>query len=637
MSPTYLNLFPAPAMSTGMPRKSSLKKTKNNNTPHTNGEVKLNGVAFRVMASPKSPIVQPAKETIKHALFCDPPTGEPRSTSPASATTYNSTISNRGPLRRQSRARRPSSLISNGSPAITNDSCPHEEDELTALPTNTQFGSTSPPRRSLSSHLKRSNTIKTTVVSLASNDLFTPITDDDNLSPLPSKTRFQPTTPSLPGYSPPMRSMFPRYDPSRPLDGQQYYPTARAPSPATFDSDKVSKIGSPIERHSLKRYDSAVGLVNGYEHIPAAGHADLEAVWKASCEEFPCEGRKVQFGLHQPASGTAIAIGTSLEDLIFSMETDTQPIQPDASPAAPKQFTVNKHNPTAPSSTQVAQLTLPEHTTGITSTKESSTTTIFPQAAALAAIASISNSPQAQAIATFDPTASSPEAARMAQDAVAVAFSRYCCDLTKRTRVRDSLGSVVAHYDLRHPTLGVCAVTVTKSQSEASNSGPRAKIAVHHPSATPAAVSAETLELAFLDFAHDACVLDLPGLLALDSHFVIDTVVCALLAVAVIENDALVREMVTFEAPPKTPVGFKGKSGVEGGEKKWFKRTESKKRREKQRKVVKKVKDEDELPGLARATIAVAGFGLKAAVWVVGTGVKVTAKVVIGVGKAVVK
>jgi hypothetical protein len=424
------------------------------------------------------------------------------------------------------------------------------------------------------------------------------------------------------------------------LDGQQYYPTARAPSPATFDSDKVSKVASPTERQLLKRYDSAVGLVNGYEHIPGAGHADLEAVWKASCEDFPCEGRKVQFGLHQPTNGTALAIGTSPQDLIFSMETDTQPIAPDSSPA-PKNFTIKKHNPTSPDSTQVAQLTLPAPTTGITPTKEEATT-IFPQAAAMAALNAISNSPQARSIATFDPTASSPEAARMATDAVAVAFSRHCADLIKRTRRRDSLGSVVASYELRHPTLGTCAVTVTKSHAVGSVTGPRAKISFHHPSATPAAVEADTLNLAFLDFAHDSCVLDIPGLVALDGSWVIDTVITALLAVAVIENDALVRDMVTFEAPPKTPVLSKGKrrgsvgtQGTSAGERKsLFKRSVSK--NEKLRKLAK-VKDEDELPGLARATIVVAGFGIKAAVWVVGTGVKVTAKMVIGAGKAVLK
>jgi hypothetical protein len=401
-----------------------------------------------------------------------------------------------------------------------------------------------------------------------------------------------------------------------------------------FDSDKTSKIASPVERHHLKKHDSAVGLINGYEHIPAAGHADLEAVYKASCEDFPCEGRKIQFGLHQPANGIALAIGTSPEDLLYSMATEEQPAS--TSSPAPKLFTVRKYSPTFPSSSQVAQLTVPEHISGNTPDKDHSTT-IFPQAAALAAIASISNSPQARSIATFDPTASSPEAARMAQDAVAVAFSRYCCDLVQRSRHADALGAVTAHYDLRHPMLGTCAVTVTKSHAPGSMTGPRAKISFHHPSATPAAVEADTLNLAFLDFANDACVLDIPGLLALDTRWVVDTVLTALLAVAVIENDALVKEITTFAAPPKTPVGSaKGKKSLRttGEERKRLKRSES--RREKKDKAVT-VKDEDDLPGLARATIKVAGFGIKAAVWVVGTGVKVGVKVVVGVGRAVVK
>lgn len=635
MSPAHLSIFPAPT-TTGLPRLPSLRKTQTNSNDLAlaSGEVKLNGVAFQVVSAPK---VEPAAQTISHSLFCAPAADVTVSLpSPVSITScHASTQSNKGLVRRQSRTRRRSSQVPNSPLFNVSDTTGGETDELTALPTNTQFGSSSPPKRSLSSHLRRPNPISTGAPTPARiNTPSTPVDENDQLSPLPTKTKFTPPSPSLPGYSPPMRSMFPIYDPLRPLDGQQYYPTSRAPSPALLNSDQVSKVASPIEKAPLKRFDSAVGLVNGYEHIPAAAHADLEAVWKASEEEFPCDGRKVQFGLYQPAGhGTALSIGTSHEDLIYSMEKDITIDAAEDLPA-PREFSIKKYSPTSPCSSPVAQLVLPAKS----AERPNTGTAIFPRKAAIAAIESISNSPQACAIATFDPTAESPAAARLAQNAVAVAYQNYSCDLVNKTRKQDSLGSVVAQYDLRHPTLGTCAVTVTKSQSATSSTGPRAKISFHHPSATPAAVEADTLNLAFLDFAHNACVLDIPGLLALDSHYMVDTVVCALLAVAVIENDALVAGALKFDAPPKTPLPRAKKpdlqtkdSSSSDASKKWFKRPDSKKG--KQIVVAEEEEEQVKLPIIARGAIKVAGLTFRVGFW----GVKVTAKAVVGVGRVLLK
>ncbi|EME88500.1 uncharacterized protein MYCFIDRAFT_209828 [Pseudocercospora fijiensis CIRAD86] len=287
-----------------------------------------------------------------------------------------------------------------------------------------------------------------------------------------------------------------------------------------------------------------------------------------------------------------------------------------------KEYDVNKLCPTAPCSTPVSHLVLPEPAGS--SNKKLSATTIFPRMAAISAVEAISNSPQAAEIAVFDPFATSKEAESLAQDAVADAHADYSCDLIKRTRKRDSLGTVTAAYDLKHPSLGTIAITVTKSTSNPSNPGPRAKISLHHPSATPAAIAAGTLNLAFLDFAHDACVLDIPGLLALDSHYVIDTVISALFAVAVIENDILVREQVTFEPPPKTPVQNNKKverrtsiSSVTS--KKWQRKKKNKKAAE---------PEQVELPGFGRAVVGLSWMAVKGAFWVVGSGVKLGVNIV---------
>lgn len=390
----------------------------------------------------------------------------------------------------------------------------------------------------------------------------------------------------------------------------------------------------------MKRNDSGVGLVDRYEHIPAAAHADMEALWKASNHEFPVAGRKVQFGLYQPpGNGRCLAIGTSMQDSIYSMERDTSSSQANE-PLAPKQFIVKKYCPTAPCSLPTATLVLPEKNQTAQGVKE--TTTIFPQSAGIDAIEAVASSPRARHIATFDPTAESPEAAQLARDAVAEAHSMFGCGLTKKTRKRDSLGAVTAQYDLVHPALGVCAVTVTKSQSPMSLSGPRAKISIHHPTATPAAIAADTLNLAFLDFAHDACVLDIPGLLALDSHYVIDTFISTMLAVAVIEDDALMTETITFQPPPSAPLASSSKVerrasiGSTTTSRRMFKRSGTKKDDKKSKKT-EIIEEVDEMGPLAKGALAILGFGFKASAWVIITGVKVGVNVVVGVGKVAAK
>ncbi|KAK4619839.1 hypothetical protein CLAFUW4_11472 [Fulvia fulva] len=665
MAPTQLHLFPAP--STSMPRKTSLKRLKTDHTPNAKGELNVKGVAFQVVRSPKSVQVDPAADTIKHSLFCDPAVATATIARPVISSTAQIDTPKGGPIRRQSRTRRRSSPITSagGHESHINPTSSVEDDELCPLPMNTDFGSSSPPKRSLPP-LRRPNipqNISTTPRVRQLHDATSPIDERDQLSPLPSKTRFKTSSPApstefpatvrsaspatslsqkrsaAHGYTSPMRSMFPIYDPARSLDRQSYYPSPVAQSPPPYLRDNVSKVSSPVERQGLRRYDSGVGLVDGYEHIPAAAHADLEALWKASREEYPVAGRKCSFSLYQPSGhGKTLAIGTSPEDLLYSMERDHHD-SPAVSSTSSKRFAIQKHCPTAPSSSPVAQLVLPERMDKKSSSKEAKEiTAIFPQAAAVSYIEAVLNSPQAHHIATFDPNAESPQAERLASDAVADAHRDYSCDLIKKSRKRDSLGSVTAAYDLVHPTLGTCPVTVTRSQSLASSTGPRAKISLHHPSATPAAIASGTLNLAFLDFAHDACVLDIPGLLALDSHHVLDTVIATLLAVAIIENDALVQESITFEAPPRTPLTKSTKperrsSVGSSTSRKLFSRNGTRKDK-KQKKAEPEpavIEEQVELPGVARASLKVIEFGFKATAWVVITGVKVGFKVGTGV------
>ena len=647
-STTPLQLFPSMTHTT-QPRKSSLKKPRPTEAAVAPGE--LTGSALLVQSAPNAPalVLQPAKAQIQHSLFCDPRSSE------------QITTSNRGTPKRHLAARRRSSGESSiASTAITGNETPpsSEEDQLSDLPVNTHFGS----RRPSKGHLQRPGMPKpiSTEVQPATEDrLMSP--GGDTVSPLPTKLSFTPISPrraefptshskrsenpglsrsastasAAPPYSPPAaRSIFPQYDPSIPLQQQDYYPTVRSPTP-TLPNEKISKFGMQFEKpQGFERVDSAVALVEGYEHIPSANKDDLMAIWNASCGNFPVPGRKVQTGLFQPrGKGTSLAIGNSENELIYSMGKEEMPAK-SSEPTPLKQLIIKKHVPKAgrAAPSPVAQMALPDPAKSLKE-RENDVVTIFPQMAAIKALEDVANSPMAASIATFDPTAKSPEAAMLAKDAVSQAHTMHRCELVRNTRRRDSLGAVTASYRLEHPVLGPFAITVTKSTIGRHSRDPRAKISIHHPSATPAAVAAETLVLAFLDFARDACVIDTPGLLALEGAYIIDTVVCALFAVAVIENDVLMAETLTFAAPPKSPLPLqKGKPStsrrsVSSSESKrsssWFK---------KDKKAKKPVQEEQvELPVLTQGALAVLGLSFKAAIWVLGAGVKVTAAGVIGI------
>lgn len=400
-----------------------------------------------------------------------------------------------------------------------------------------------------------------------------------------------------------------------------------------MSGDKSSQFASPVDRLSVTRFDSAWAVVDGYEHIPVAGAADTLAIWRASLGQFPVAGRKVRLALHQPRGRCAsLVVGISAEEPLFSMSDMPRALSPHSSTDG-KQVMVEKHCPQSEAAIPVAQLCLPDQATNEGEGKKGQFTMIFPQAAAIHAIEAISNSPAAAEIATFDPTASSPAASRLAQDAVAEAHRVHGCELVRNTRKHDTSGGVTATYILEHAILGAFAITVNKSTNQNSRDA-RAKITLHHPSATPAAVAADTLALAFLDFSRDACVLDVPALLALSSPYIIDMTITALLAVAAIENDALLAETVTFEPPPKTPASTRRPSsrGVvseSGKSKRWHKRSS---------KVMKRAQDEIfgeqvELPFVTRGAIAVVGLSLKAALFFLEAGVKATTSVVVGGGK----
>lgn len=643
LSSAPLQLFPSPSASRPPPSKSSMKKPRSN-TPSPAHE-DLVGIALQISTKPQiATRVQPADRKIKHITIT------PRS----STIQVDAKPSNLGSPRRQLRTRRSSALSTETMPHVSEPLL--EDDQLSPLPINTSFTPSTPPRiRTPTGRLQRTAVPKEITTTVESNEEHVHA-EGDQLSPLPSKEFFRPPTPpNLTEYpspssfrsagstlvrsnsgatqqtpssatpAPQMRSMFPQYDHSKPLSRQQYHPCpSSALSPVTRPH-----FSKRVSRPTLKREDSGVALMDEYQSVPKATTADMLGIWHASTAPSRPSGRKVQLELNQPTGqGMSLAIGTAGSSL-YHMEATEHKASPKGGQL--KQLAIKKTCPETQIASPVAQLSLND-ASKVTGTD--TLTAISPHQAAVDAIHIVANTPAACEIAYFDPVGKSPEAARLAQDAVGEAHRRHTCELSRTTRRRDSFGAVTASYQLQHPSLVSLAITVSKATSSAAPNDPKAKITLHHPSATEAAVAAENLALLSLDFATNACILDTPGLLALDEPYLLDTVISAVFAVAVIENDQVVRDVMSFAPPPKTPfaptatkkrpsrsfssvaIGMEDKNTKKG---RWYRPSSRK-----SKKAVAKHADDD-LPALAHGALTVVSLGVRSAIWLLDAGLKVGA------------
>jgi hypothetical protein len=588
---TPLQLFPSP--SSYLPRKSSLKQPRS--ATSSPAPAHMRGVALHVT------------------------TANTEQTTPAiSQPTIGPRVASKRALHAQKRSGVPNLL---DSPAVSEPLV--NEDQLCPLPINTNFTQSPPPRiRTPIARLKRAATPKSISTPAFLRNDVTEIIDDDQLSPLPTKLSFKQTTPAKQEYPSPIsfksdtstlvrsssdaagcsplsatstqpsRSMFPQYDHSKTLSQQHYFPQVASIS----HSNQEHRIHHRrTDSWPLKREDSAVATGNGYDDIPRASAVDLLTIWHASTTACPPTGRKVQLDLSQPMGQRMSLTLSSSGTTLYTMQTNSI-FDHSISDQPNTDLSIQKTCPSSTLSMPVSQLSLPA-----TPTKTFITTpptTLFPHQAALDAIQIAANTPFAAAIAATDPTGSSPAAARLAQNAVAQAQRQHTCTIRRATRDR---AAGTAQYTLAQSSLGSLAITVSPVGHEH-----KAKITLHHPRATPAAVAAQTLVLLTLDFAASVCVLDTPGLLALDEPYMLDVAVSAVLAVAVLENESCVREMVEFEPPPMQAVRKAGAGGRKA------KRLERKVRG----------REAGTEKGLVRETVGLVGMGIKGVGWLVGAGLK---------------
>jgi hypothetical protein len=606
-----LQLFPSPS-SYLPPRKSSLKQSRS--ATSSPAPAHMRGVALQVTTA-----------NIEPAALAN------NGTSPAVSQPANAPrVSSKRTFHAQKRSSAPNLL---DSPAVSEPLV--HEDQLCPLPVNTNFTQSSPPRiRTPIARLKRAAIPKSiSTPTFLRNDVTEIIDDDDQLSPLPTKLSFKlkQTTPAKQEYPSPVsfrsdgstlvrsnsdattgrspssatstqptRSMFPQYDHSKTLSQQHYFPRVTA-SPAPNQKIRTERTDAWPQ---LKHEDPTIVTSNDYVEIPKATASDLLTIWHASTTACPPTGRKVQLSLNQPAGQKmSLALGSNGTTL-YTMQTNSTIVQ-----SAPEEPTTDLSiQKTCPSSTlpmPVSQLSLPANPTKITATTPP--TTLFPHQAALDAIQMAANTPFAAAIAATDPTGSSPAAARLAQNAVAQAQRQHTCTIRRTTRNRTA---GTAQYTLAHSSLGSLAITVSPAGHEH-----KAIIALHHPRATPAAIESQTLALLTLDFAAGVCVMDTPGLLALDELYMLDVAVSAVLAVAMLENELCVREMVEFEPPPTQVISVasaqSGRKTNHGSGKK-AKRLERKTRE----------REAGKEKGLVRETVGLVGMGIKGVGWLMGAGLK---------------
>lgn len=215
-------------------------------------------------------------------------------------------------------------------------------------------------------------------------------------------------------------------------------------------------------------------------------------------------------------------------------------------------------------------------------------------------------------------------------------------------------GAAQGSYAIRHPRLGVFPIELKGDVSSLfAGSKPVAEavtgvgqfpypkpalggsISVLHPMSTAAVPT----RLATLDVGGrvENLMLDVAQMMQMDSLYIIDMCVSALMGVAAAE--ARRREALTFAPPPGAASQESGSDENKG--RKWFGSKKGKKSKTEKKGKGKKGKmadieaatmgrgGEDELPTLTKGLLQTLFLGFGAVVWVLGVGVKVVAGLVV--------
>jgi len=500
-----------------------------------------------------------------------------------------------------------------------------------------------------------------------------------------------------------IQSMFPTYDPSVPLQQQNYVPQRPAPVPplATLkqehhpssSTDSVSTSTSSSsprtnEVSTMNQLGSLWTAAHGQITAPLSGPYNLR-MFKHS--EKAKRRSKITFGPSEDQAFYSLAQAHPSQDetdepheaLIFRHHVG--PVATDASQPADDLLPISHLLITPPPAPTTSRALRPDSDPD----PASQITSITPVLATLHALDHASKSQQAHTLALVDPKAESPAAARLAERAVKQAAERESCTLTW-IRTDPRLGK----YELHHPSLGVFTVRVEGDVKAAmgaisSNSKARkhASIELMNPFAklggspplgalSPTAFTfgvargsgigptglKQSSVLARLDFSSEMLHLDAPAVQALGNIYLLDVAISTMLAVAIAETQRAADPGLLFAAPPPSLMLAKVRktSGLFG--KNEDKEKEKAKRRadhststvslvamvrgngKRDRKAIDWTKanaimgiehltDMDDLPRITRGILSVLGMGFKSALWLLEFGVRISAKMVIGLSK----
>ncbi|KEQ92860.1 hypothetical protein AUEXF2481DRAFT_42545 [Aureobasidium subglaciale EXF-2481] len=420
-------------------------------------------------------------------------------------------------------------------------------------------------------------------------------TSSETLSNFPGSTlaRSNSTASAEPNLvSPPIKSMFPEYDPTLPLSQQRYYPTDNVPRPSH-------------ERRTNCQHHALTNLPSPESPTSAAGLSQLQALWNAaSGQNALFQSEKVKLAMHRDEIG----VGSTATEVRFGSREGRTFYSISLSDAS-SELSVRRHHPARTGIVPIAQLDVSALQTGA-----KCETTIFPQQAAFAALEAAAITHRANAIARYDPRASSPQAAQLAFDAVAEAKANESCQL-----VRMSEGAREYQYDLRHPRASdfIIYVEGTFDLSKKSN----ARITLQQ-SINAKKSMAKAAKLVCLDLDTETLEVDLGLFRKLQSKYMIDKAICAVLAVAFTESKLAEdkTKAETFAAPPNMSYKETGGAKQEKGSR-W--------RRSKKGKKQDGNDEKERLPGLTRGILYLLGFSFEAIVWLLGLGFKVLSKVIV--------
>ncbi|KAI5217142.1 glutamate carboxypeptidase 2 [Aureobasidium subglaciale] len=403
-------------------------------------------------------------------------------------------------------------------------------------------------------------------------------TSSETLSNFPGSTlaRSNSTASAEPNLvSPPIKSMFPEYDPTLPLSQQRYYPTDNVPRPSH-------------ERRTNCQHHALTNLPSPESPTSAAGLSQLQALWNAaSGQNALFQSEKVKLAMHRDEIG----VGSTATEVRFGSREGRTFYSISLSDAS-SELSVRRHHPARTGIVPIAQLDVSALQTGA-----KCETTIFPQQAAFAALEAAAITHRANAIARYDPRASSPQAAQLAFDAVAEAKANESCQL-----VRMSEGAREYQYDLRHPRASdfIIYVEGTFDLSKKSN----ARITLQQ-SINAKKSMAKAAKLVCLDLDTETLEVDLGLFRKLQSKYMIDKAICAVLAVAFTESKLAEdkTKAETFAAPPNMSYKETGGAKQEKGSR-W--------RRSKKGKKQDGNDEKERLPGLTRGILYLLGFSFEA-------------------------